>query len=60
MPAPRYENSAADKAEDKRNAKKHNMSLGAWEKSAMDKAADAAGQKRFDKAWAAKQKKAKG
>jgi len=45
---PKYENSAADKAADKRNAKKANVSVKTWERSAADKREDAKGQKRLD------------
>ncbi len=47
--SPRYENSPADKREDKRLAKKAGMSVKAFEESGKDRAADAAGQRRLDK-----------
>ncbi len=55
--APRFEGSAADRAEDRRNAKKHGVTLKAWEKSAGDKKADAAGQRALDRKAKAKTKK---
>jgi hypothetical protein len=48
MKAKRFENSPADKAEDKRNAKKMGMPLAKYERSAADKKADAKGQNRLD------------
>ena len=51
----RYEGSKADKAADKRGAKKAGMSMKEWEKSGSDKAADKKGQKAMD----AKKKKRK-
>lgn len=52
----RYEGSAADRAKDKKGAKKAGMTMKAWEKSAADKKADAKGQKAVD----AKKKRKKG
>lgn len=46
----RYEDSAADKMADRKNAKKAGMSVRAWERSAADKKADAKGQRMMDKA----------
>jgi len=54
MKARKYENSPADKAEDKAKAKKMGMALGKYEKSATDKKADKAGQKKLDMAGKAK------
>lgn len=54
----RFEGSPADKAEDKRGAKKAGVSVKAWEGSPSDKRADAAGQRKLNAA--AKRKKAKG
>jgi len=45
--AKRYEGSAADKAEDKRGAKKLGVSLKRYETTARDKAEDKAGRKRL-------------
>jgi hypothetical protein len=47
--AAKFEGSKADKAQDRKGAKKAGMSLKAWERSAADKKADAAGQRRLDK-----------
>lgn len=47
--AARYEGSPADRAHDKREAKKRGMSLKAWEKSAADKRMDAAEQRKLDR-----------
>jgi len=44
----KYEGSRADKANDKREAKKSGMSMKAWEKSPADKKMDKAGQKALD------------
>jgi hypothetical protein len=46
--AKRYEGYAADKAEDKRQAKKRGMPLKKYERSGIDKKADAAGQRKLD------------
>ena len=48
MKATRFENSPADKREDKTNAKKHGMSMAKYEKSSTDRKADSAGQKKMD------------
>lgn len=45
----RFEGSKADKAEDRKGAKKAGMSLKAWEKSAADKRMDAAAAKKMKK-----------
>lgn len=58
MRAPRYENSPADQAADRKNAKKAGVSLKAWERSDADKRADSVGQRRLDAAWFAHQKPA--
>jgi hypothetical protein len=52
----RYEGSAADKAKDKRAAKKAGKTLKAWEGSKADERMDRAGQKKLD---AKKKRKAK-
>ena len=44
----KYEGSAADRAKDKKGAKKAGMTIKAWEKSAADKKADKAGQRKLD------------
>jgi hypothetical protein len=43
----KYEDSRADKAEDRRGAKKTGKSLAAYERSARDQKEDKAGQKRM-------------
>ena len=58
--APRFEGSAADRAEDRKNAKKHGVTLKAWERSPGDKKADAAGQRALDRKARVKAKKKKG
>jgi hypothetical protein len=45
----KYEGSKEDMKMDKKEAKKHNMSVKSWEKSAADKKMDKAGQKKMDK-----------
>ena len=45
----RYEGSAADKAADKKNAKRAGMSVKAWEGSAADRKKDAAAQRAMNK-----------
>lgn len=52
----KYEGSAADRAQDKKMAKKKGMSLKTYEKSGIDKKADKAGQRKLD---AAKKRKKK-
>jgi hypothetical protein len=54
MKSKRFENSPADKREDKASAKKHGMTLGKYERSAIDKKADAKGQAKLDAAGRAK------
>ena len=44
----KYEGSAADRAKDKKGAKKAGVSLKTWERGAADKKADAAGQRKLD------------
>lgn len=44
----RYEGSPADKADDKRMAKKRHMTLKAWEHSAQDRRRDAKKQRLLD------------
>ena len=44
----KYEGSAADRAKDKKGAKKAGMTMKQWEKSDADKKADAAGQRKMD------------
>lgn len=51
----KYEGSAADRAKDKKGAKKAGVTMKAWEKSGADQKADAAGQRKLD----AKKRKAK-
>jgi hypothetical protein len=46
---PKYEGSAADRAEDRRGAKKRGMTQGQFEKTPQDRRQDRAGQKRLDK-----------
>jgi hypothetical protein len=53
----KYEGSKADRAADKRNAKKAGFSLKTWEKSAADRREDAKGQRALDRK---KRKKRKG
>lgn len=45
MKAPKYEGSATDRANDKREAKKRGLTMAQWEKTAADKRMDAAGQR---------------
>lgn len=45
----RYEGSKADEANDRREAKKHGMTLKAWEASAMDAREDARMQAKMDR-----------
>lgn len=52
----RYEGSKADRANDKKMAKKRGMSLKAWERSPEDERMDARMQKKLD----AKRKRKKG
>lgn len=47
--ATKYEGSAADRAKDKKAAKKAGMSMKAWEKTPQDRKMDKAGQKALDK-----------
>lgn len=54
--ASRYEGSRADRANDKREAKKRDVPLKAWEKSAADKRMDAAGQRKMDRKTKKKRK----
>ena len=56
MATGRYEDSKADRAKDKKGAKKAGVTMKAWEKSSADKKADAKGQKGLD----AKKKRKKG
>lgn len=44
----KYEGGAADRAKDRKGAKKAGLSLKAWEKTSKDKKADAAGQRKLD------------
>jgi hypothetical protein len=44
----KYEGCAADKAADKKGAKKAGMSLEKWDRSEADKRADAKGQRKLD------------
>ncbi len=48
MKAKRFENSPADKREDKTNAKKNGMALAKYERSSIDKKKDAEGQRKLD------------
>lgn len=57
--APRFEGSKADKAEDKKNAKKAGVTVRQWEKSPGDRKADAAGQRKLDAKAKTKKKKVK-
>lgn len=50
----KYEGSSADKANDKKQAKKRGMTLKKWEGSSADRKMDAAGQKKLDKKSKAK------
>ena len=54
MKSKRFENSAADKREDKANAKKHGMTMAKYERSSIDKNKDAEGQRKLDAAGRAK------
>jgi hypothetical protein len=45
----RYEGSAADRAADRKAAKKAGMTMTQWEKTAADKKKDAVGQRNLDK-----------
>jgi hypothetical protein len=49
MAKPRYEESKADIAEDKKGARKMGVSMAAYEKTAKDKAEDKRGQRRLTK-----------
>lgn len=57
MKAPKYEGSAADRANDKREAKKRGLTMAQWEKTAADKRMDAAGQRALLKKARAKRVK---
>lgn len=59
MASKRFEGSAADRVEDKRNAKKHGITVKAWEKSPGDRKADAAGQRTMDRKAKARKRKHK-
>ncbi len=48
MKAKKFEGSAQDKRDDKKNAKKYGMSLAAYQKSDIDKRNDAIGQRKLD------------
>ena len=54
--AAKFEGSARDRADDKRNSKRLGVSLKTYEKSAIDRKADAKGQRTMDK----KRKRKKG
>jgi hypothetical protein len=53
----RFEGSKADKAEDKKNARKLGMSQKAYERSSQDKKADAKGQRMLNAKARAKKKR---
>ena len=57
MRKPRYEGSPADKAQDKKMAKRKGMTLKAYERSGLDKKMDAAGQRKLDAKMRKKAKK---
>lgn len=49
MTQKKYENTTQDKCNDKREAKKHGMSVKVWEKSDMDKKMDKVAVKKMNK-----------